>query len=76
MAASRKHWFDTRWPCARADSSPAVPKSEPQYEGLHLVPVEPDTADLEPEEAGTQRLLAAMAAVRASAMQTRRDPWL
>jgi hypothetical protein len=110
VEASRKHGpFDMRWPCARKDSSDAVPaaplfraaeaaealswdafskrhfrerrrhdsKARSAYVAykqgresrttparLSLVPTERLSAgaELEPEEAGTQRLLAAMAA--------------
>jgi hypothetical protein len=70
-----RHAFDMRWPCARTESPRAVPLSEPGYGGLHLVTVE-SIPDPEPQEAGTQRLLAAMAAARASDKHARRNPWL
>lgn len=108
MEASRKHGpFDTRWPCARKDSSGAKPtvslRAEEAAEaldwdafsarhfpeqlrhdsqarsayaayrqgrewrtrpaGLRLVPTEPAADEPEPQEAGTRRLLAAVAAI-------------
>ena len=77
MEASRKHGsFDTRWPCQRRDDSGAVPSARLSAAvaaeavdrtapaRLSLVPMEHVLAgdELEPEEAGTQRLLAAIAA--------------
>ena len=68
METSRKHGsFDMRWPCERTRRSTALPVGRPR---LTLVPTEP----LQPaallaqqrEVAGSQRLLAAMAAQRAT----------
>ena len=79
MGAPRKHKFDTRWLCTRMEDSSAVADvfddAEPKPR-LTLVPVEPLNAENELEQAGTQRLLAAMAAAHASEAQTRRSPWL
>jgi hypothetical protein len=78
MEASRKHGsFDMRWPCARTRRSTALPvaptgpeESAVARPRLTLVPSEPlqSAALLEQERevAGTQRLLAAMAARRAT----------
>jgi len=68
METSRKHGsFDMRWPCARTRRSTALPVVRPR---LTLVPTEPiQPAALlaqQREVAGTQRLLAAMAAQRAT----------
>lgn len=67
MKASRKHGpFDTRWPYLRRDSSDD--KQGREWETtpprLYLVPNERAwaAAELDPEEAGARRLLAAMAA--------------
>jgi hypothetical protein len=64
--------FDTRWPCVRRDSSEAVPTVSARAEGawpagLSLVPTEPVPAavELESEESGARRLLAAVDAQRA-----------
>jgi hypothetical protein len=76
VEASRKHGpFDTRWPCQRRDDSGAMPtarlgaavaaeafdRTAPTR--LSLVPREHLSVgdELEREEAGTQRLLAAIA---------------
>jgi hypothetical protein len=114
VEASRKHGaFDTRWPCARKDSSGTEPtvslradelaeeldwdafsarhfpeqlrhdsQARSAYAaykqgrewrtrpaGLRLVPAEPASAadEPEPQEAGTRRLLAAVAAIDATA---------
>jgi hypothetical protein len=66
METSRKHGsFDMRWPCARTRRSTALPVARPR---LTLVPTDPlQPAALlaqQQEVAGTQRLLAAMAAQR------------
>jgi hypothetical protein len=78
METSRKHGsFDMRWPCARTRRSTALPIAPTVPDGsavarprLTLVPTEPmQPAALlaqERELAGTQRLLAAMAAQRAT----------
>jgi hypothetical protein len=74
VEASRKHGcFDGRWD---AFSKRSVP--EPGRARLSLVPVEPvsDTADPQSEEAGTARLMAAMAAARSSEGRASREPWL
>lgn len=68
METSRKHGsFDMRWPCARTRRSTAPPVARPR---LTLVPTDPlQPAALlaqQQEVAGTQRLLAAMAAQRAT----------
>ena len=83
MEASRKHGsFDGRWPCIRRDSTAERAEEldfpEPGRAQLSLVPVEPtsDIASGHPEEAGTARLMAAMAAARSADDRTRRDPWL
>ena len=70
MEASRKHGsFDTRWPCVRKESAPSLPfdrESPTTPPRLSVVPTEPgpSPAEQEREDAGTQRLLAAMAARR------------
>jgi hypothetical protein len=76
METSRKHGsFDMRWPCARTRSSTALPVAPTVLEGsavarprLTLVPTEAiqpaALLEQEREVAGTQRLLAAMAARR------------
>jgi hypothetical protein len=78
METSRKHGsFDMRWPCARKRSSTALPDAPTVRDGsavarprLTLVLTEPTepAAPLaqEREMAGAQRLLAAMAAQRAT----------
>jgi len=78
MEASRKHGsFDMRWPCERTRHSTALPNAPTARHGsavarprLTLVPTDPiQSAALlaqEREVAGTQRLLAAMAAQRAN----------
>jgi len=85
VEASRKRGsFDGRWPCTRGDNiAERAEKLErdvlqPGRAQLTLVPVEPafDTAHPHPQEAGTARLMAAMAAARSSDDRTRRDPWL
>src|SRR4051812_1409104 len=80
VEAPRMHRVETRWPCARVDhSTPTAEPPEHDWETrlpptLRLVVDDPDPD--ETDEAGTQRLLAAMAAVQRAAAQTRRSPWL
>jgi hypothetical protein len=85
VEASRKRGsFDGRWPCTRGDNIAGRAEEldrdvpQPGRAQLTLVPVEPglDTAHPHPQEAGTARLMAAMAAARSSDDRTRRDPWL
>jgi hypothetical protein len=85
VEASRKRGsFAGRWPCTRGDNIAGRAEEldrdvpQPGRTRLTLVPVEPafDTADPHPQEAGTARLMAAMAAARSSDDRTRRDPWL
>jgi len=83
VEASRKHGcFEGRWPCIRRDNTAerAEELDFPQAgrAQLSLVPVEPasDTTHPHPQEAGTARLMAAMAAARSAGDRTRRDPWL
>jgi hypothetical protein len=80
--APRQHCFDTRWACVRADRSAAAPALE-EFDWdaqvaprLRLVPTNVEPESEETEEAGTQRLLAAMAAAHTAEAQTRRSPWL
>jgi hypothetical protein len=79
VEAPLKYKFDTRWLCTRTHH--ANPLTAPFDDAgskprLSLVPVEPSCADTELEEAGTQRLLEAMAAVHPAEAQTRRSSWL
>jgi hypothetical protein len=85
VEASRKHGsFEGRWPCIRRDTTAEraeeLDSDLPQLgrAQLSLVPVDPasDTADPHREDAGTARLMAAMAAARSANDRTRRDPWL
>jgi hypothetical protein len=66
VEASRKHGsFETRWPCARRDSLGAL-STAPLPPRLSLVTTEPASTAVDPEaeDAGTQRLLVALAAMR------------
>jgi hypothetical protein len=83
VEASQKHGsFDGRWSCihrgSTAERAEELDFPEARRAQLSLVPVEPasDTTHPHPQEAGTARLMAAMAAARSADDRTRRDPWL
>jgi hypothetical protein len=84
VETSRKHGpFDMRWPCARNNVLGAVPDAYAAYKEtrewrtppaqLRLVPPEhtADADEQEREEAGTRRLMAAMAAAHPREAQGR-----
>jgi hypothetical protein len=83
VEAPRKHGsFGGRWPCIGRDSATERAEElnfpEPGRAQLSLVPIEPasDPATPHLEDAGTARLMAAMAAARSANDRTRRNPWL
>ena len=85
MEASQKHaCLEGRWPCVRRDAEldravfSSDSAAEPGRPRLRLVPVEPapDAAELQSEDAGTARLMAAMALARSAEGTSRRDTWL